>query len=192
MNQENEKIERDFQNRHWEWILNNYRHPYEKGDKRNKLFVWGALQSCFKFNQPVPEWVQEYFIHAAEELQKIPLEKGEDNKQKMSVWIQDALSLNPGSGKKIFQEYRLHWRNHLIFHKVKDRILNNENSQYVDDIYYEVGQEFDLSDSQVKTIYFQVKDELNAGKINPKLDKENKKKTREYLSNKYGMVFPND
>ena len=189
MKMKNKELEKKFQQAQCEWILAHYEQPYIKSHKKNPLYAWQALRACFQFQVPVPNWVQEYFIEASGKLLKIPIEREPDNIKGMPKWIQDALSLNPGSGGKIFKDYRMHWRNLNIFYKVKDRILNNIDSKSVDDIYYEVGEEFDLGDSQVKKIYFKVKDELNAGKINPKQDKENKKKTKEHLTKKYGMVF---
>lgn len=178
MNQNNNE---QIQKTSLKWILVHYERCFKKDN--NFLFAWLALQACFEFDITVPQWVKKYFLLASKELLTIAKERKSKDKQKTAVWIQDALSLNPGTGKKMFKNYRRHFRDLLIY----DKVIKEDSGSITDksmEVSRKLKLEYDdplyhLESDTIEKIYYKVRKEKIVEKQEMQI----------YLTEKLGMIF---
>jgi hypothetical protein len=163
------------------WVLAQYERNFKK--ENNFLFAWQALKACFEFDVPVPQWVKQYFLLASTEVLLIAKEREPGDKQKTAVWIQDALSLNPGTGRKMFKNYRRHFRNLLIYDKV-----DKEKTGSITDKSVKVSRklkrnyddpQYHIESDTVERIYYTVRKEKIA----------EEQEMQKYLTERLGMVI---
>jgi hypothetical protein len=147
-------------------------------DTRNPLFAWFAYSSARYHGRLVPEWVLKYFDEAAKELALLAYI--EDKPEREEVWgkrridavISRAMGFKKGRGTPFADYVRIEhkylpgtpeWQKReedfataLMVHEAK----TSDPKRPLEDIFMDVGEQKDLSESMVKALYYQFKDEI--------------------------------
>jgi len=144
------------------------KHKYQTTN--NPLYVWSALQTCLNYELKIPEWIKEYLLSSTNRLLSIVHKRDPSDAEKTAVWIQEALSLNPGPGNDIFSDFKRYWRDRGVYEKVRYKLYSGE-CKSKEDAYQVVADEISkdqfndkLSDSMVKKIFLKIEKEE---KLNP-------------------------